>query len=123
MRKNIRMRFRITDKQKEHIDRKCKEHGINNSEYLRRLVDSDMGKLIPMQTREQLLVRKELIYEVNRIGNNINQIARNVNMLHYSESEKKKLFALAKKVMELLENEGKGGNNHDVADGCTNRRT
>lgn len=122
MRKNIRMRFRITEKQKEQIDGRCTEYGINSSEYLRRLIDADMGKELPMQTREQLLARKELIYEINRIGNNINQIARNVNMLQYSEYEKKKLFAMSKKVMELLINEGKGENNHENADGSTDGR-
>lgn len=56
------------------------EYGMSKAEYLRKLIlaESLSGKQWHMD-REQA---KELIYEVNRIGNNVNQIAYNTNEYH-----------------------------------------
>ena len=53
------------------------EYGLSKSEYLRKLIlaESLTGKQWHMD-RDQA---KQLIYEVNRIGNNVNQIAYNTN--------------------------------------------
>lgn len=85
-------------------------YGIKYSEYIRRLIDEDMGKTVSVQTQEEFLAKKQLAYEINRIGNNINQIVRNVNMHYYTEYEKKKLFAMMQKIMELCADERKEGN-------------
>lgn len=107
MEKSIHKNIRITQKQWEHIQKRCDLYGINTSEYIRRLIDADIGKVVPVQTKEEFLIKKQMIYEVNRIGNNINQIVKNVNMHYYTEHEKKKLFAMMQKVMELFENQWK----------------
>lgn len=106
--KVIRKRFRITTEQQSHVEEQCKRYGINESEFFRRLIDADRGKEVPVQTQEEFVLKKQLIYEINRIGNNINQIVKNANMRFYTEHEKRKLFAMMKKVMELLDNNGKG---------------
>lgn len=106
--KVVRKRFRITIEQQSHIEEQCKRYGIKESEFLRRLIDADRGKAVPAQTQEEFILKKQLIYEINRIGNNINQIVKNANMHFYTGHEKRKLFAMMKKVMELLENNGKG---------------
>lgn len=109
MDKSIHKNVRVTKKQWEHIRQQCEIYGINTSEYLRRLVDAEMGKAVKAQPREEFLARKQMAYEINRIGNNINQIVKNVNMHYYTEYEKKKLFAMMQKIMELFENQKEEG--------------
>lgn len=105
--KNVRKRLRITEEQQKHIENQCEKYGIKESEFLRRLIDADMGKKINIQTKEEFLAQKQLISEINHIGTNINQIVKNVNMHYYTDYEKKKLFAMTRKIIELLENERK----------------
>ena len=106
MEKTIPKHFRITAEQQKHLEMQCEKYGINSSEYLRRLIETDRGNKEQYSSQEDFLDRKQLIYEINRIGNNINQIVKNVNMHYYTEYEKKKLFALMKKVIELLDADG-----------------
>ncbi|MBP3488821.1 MAG: MobC family plasmid mobilization relaxosome protein [Roseburia sp.] len=110
MDKSIHKNVRITQAQWEHTKSRCEMYGIKYSEYIRRLIDEDMGKTVSVQTQEEFLAKKQLAYEINRIGNNINQIVRNVNMHYYTEYEKKKLFAMMQKIMELCADERKEGN-------------
>ena len=107
--KKVHKNFRIRHDQVLHMEMRCKTYGIYSSEYIRRLIDADMGKLVPEQSKEAFLVHKQMVYEINRIGNNINQIVKNVNMHYYTEYEKKKLFALMNKIIELYERREKDG--------------
>lgn len=102
--KTAKMSLRLTRAQCEYVEKQSKKYGINSSEYVRRLVEQDMGRMEirEMDTKETYLQKKELIYEINRIGNNINQIAKNVNSSYYTDYEKKKLFAMMEKVNMLL---------------------
>ena len=61
------------------------EYGLSKSEYLRKLIlaESLTGKQWHMD-RDQA---KQLIYEVNRIGNNVNQIAYNTNAVRFSSNK------------------------------------
>ena len=99
---NIAKQFRVTEEQNQHIIQECKNLGINESQFLRRLVDFDRGIQVSRITMEQYQINKELIYEINRIGNNINQIAKNVNSHVYYEADKRELFVMMKKVEQLL---------------------
>lgn len=106
--KCIQKSLRVTQAQGAYLKEKSFGCGIGEAELLRRLIASDMGKSIQVQTQEEFLLKKQLVYEINRIGNNINQIVKNVNSHYYSDYEKKKLFAMMKKVAELMDKE-KGG--------------
>ena len=108
MEKNVHKNVRITEEQAQHLEKVCGIYGINLSEYVRRLIDADIGKEISTQTQQEYLVKKEMIYEINRIGNNINQIVKNINMHYYTEHEKKKLFAMMQRIMRLFEEKQKG---------------
>lgn len=110
--KSIHKNFRITKKQDIYLQESSVRYGIGESEFLRRLLEADMGNASQMQTQEEFLARKRLVYEINRIGNNINQIVKNVNSHYYSDYEKKKLFAMMKKVEELLSGGEKGEENN-----------
>lgn len=103
--KIVHVNLRLTEPEQKHIDKQSGKYGIKRSEYIRRLIEQDMGRinLSDMKTQETLLQRKELIYEINRIGNNVNQVAKNVNSGLYTEYEKKKLFAMMDKINKLLE--------------------
>lgn len=117
MEKNVHKNFRITQKEWDHIQMRCEMYGVTPSEYARRLIDADMGKQIQIPTKEEFLAKKQLTYEVNRIGNNINQIVKNVNMHFYTDYEKKKLFALMRRVMELFENQEKESSHYGIGHG------
>lgn len=74
--------------------RRC---GLSRSTYLRRLI---MKKQIKARPTEDI---RKLYAEVNRIGNNINQIARGVNAgIAKSEDIAMSAF-LMKKIYELME--------------------
>lgn len=103
--KSIHKNFRITKKQDIYLQESSVRYGIGESEFLRRLLEADMGNASQMQTQEEFLARKRLVYEINRI-------VKNVNSHYYSDYEKKKLFAMMKKVEELLSGGEKGEENN-----------
>lgn len=96
--KDVPKCFRITEEQDQFVKARCKEKNIKESVYLRSLIDRDRGK----KPIEVYLEEKKLVYEINKIGNNINQIVRNNNTHIYNEAEKKKLFALMEKIKTLV---------------------
>lgn len=103
MERKIHRNFRITPEQLQHLEKQSEIYSGNQSKYIRKLIDEDMGRNHRVYTKEEFLQKKQLVYEINRIGNNINQIVKNVNMNFYSDYEKKKLFAMMKKLLEMLE--------------------
>ena len=66
-------RFTLLPEENAMLTKNAFEYGLSKSEYLRKLIlaESLSGKQWHMD-RDQA---KQLIYEVNRIGNNVNQIA------------------------------------------------
>ena len=109
--KTAKTTVRLTEAERLHVEDRAKKYGIKTSEYVRRLVEQDMGStsVSKMETKESFLLKKDLIREINHIGVNINQIAHNVNSGKYLDYEKKKLFAMMEKIETLLGNviEGK----------------
>lgn len=77
------------------------EYNLTPSDYIRIQLNNTNVKLL---SAENIYDRKGLINEINHIGVNINQIVKNHNSHMYSDYEKKKLFAMMKKVWDLLEN-------------------
>ena len=91
--KNERVYIRVNGADKEKLFRNAKKSGISASEYFRKLINDK-----EIVHKEDYLQIKELTYEVNKIGTNINQIAKLFNSGFFSESEKRKLFALMQKL-------------------------
>lgn len=81
--------FRAKKKDLEKLHRDAEKAGISESAYLRGLINNHTP-----QSREDFLLIRELVTEINKIGVNINQIAAHANSGFYSEHEKRKLFAL-----------------------------
>lgn len=99
--------FRMTEKEAAQLKEKARQRGMKESEYIRLLLSQK-----PNDYPEIRILMKELINEVNAIGNNINQITRNHNSKIYREADRellsaymKKLNLLVKEVAEILGNQ------------------
>lgn len=96
--KDTTINIRVSEKQKNYLINLSNATGKSLSECVREIIDMNYNnKVIMFDTKENFILKKQIKYEINRIGNNINQIVHNVNMEFYSISEKKYL-------KELLEN-------------------
>ena len=89
--------FRMTQKEADRL-RACAEgRGLKESEYIRLLLSQK-----PNDYPEIRILLRELINEVNAIGNNINQITRNHNSKLYREEDRELLTAYMKKLNLLV---------------------
>jgi hypothetical protein len=72
--RNISLRFRVTEQEQKQIERKMEQVGTNNLEaYLRKMaIDGYLVKLDLPEVRE-------LIAQIRRYGNNLNQMAKRAN--------------------------------------------
>ena len=77
--RNVGFHFFLSEQEAELFEKKTKELGISKSQYIRNciLYGSTVKKTLLSDERAD-----RIIYEMNRIGNNINQIARFVNKEH-----------------------------------------
>lgn len=94
--------FRLTEKQQKYLKTAAEKYGITESAYLRKLLEKDMGTGDLGLSLEDRKLRKQLIFEINRIGNNINQIVHNHNSQFYSFQDKKNLKEWMGCVQELF---------------------
>ena len=79
--RNVNLKIRLTNSEKEKILKRCKALGYENdmSGYIRRLLFSkDLLVGNPQEVREELYRTRG---EINKIGSNINQIANYTNYL------------------------------------------
>ena len=75
--KSARLTFRVTEDEREIIQNASVEASMSFSEYIRSKVFSpEEAWRRDKKTKE---IMSSLIYEINRIGNNINQFARAAN--------------------------------------------
>lgn len=91
-------RFTLLPEENAMLTKNAFEYGLSKSKYLRKLIlaESLAGKQWHMDGDQA----KQLIYEVNRIGNNVNQIAYNTNVVRFSSN--KDLGELQAKYFELM---------------------
>lgn len=90
--------IRMTPDEAELLSAKAAQANLDESSYLRLMISQK-----PNDYPEIRALIKELINEVNRIGNNINQIVYNNNSRLYSTDDKNRLFAYMKKVHQKLD--------------------
>lgn len=104
--KTIVKPFRMTEKEAEQLRVNAEQRGLKESAYIRLLLSQK-----PNDYPEIRILLKELINEVNAIGNNINQITRNHNSKLYREEDRVLLSAYMKKlnllVKEVVDSIGK----------------
>jgi len=89
--------FRMSEKEAGLLKAEASKRGMKESEYIRLLLSQK-----PNDYPEIRILLKELINEVNAIGNNINQITRNHNSKLYREADRELLSAYMKKLNLLV---------------------
>ncbi len=79
MAKEIRKTIRFSDDEYEKIEKMMNEHNLTFAEFAR-------GAILRKKIKTNL--SKDMIFQVNKIGNNLNQIAKKVNQ----DSDRKNLL-------------------------------
>lgn len=108
----------LFDEELKILEEKAESFGMNKTEYIRDLIiRGEVGN------RKETLISdekyKELLYEINRIGNNLNQIAYNSNLKKSTGREEidglkklyEELFLILKKELLKQEDINDSGNN------------
>ena len=73
----------MTKKEAEFLKKNAEQNGMKESEYIRLLLSQK-----PNDYPEIRILLRELINEINAIGNNINQITRNHNSKLYRKEDR-----------------------------------
>lgn len=89
----IKKTLRLVKEDSELLYDKAKQAGMNENEYLRMLIREK-----PANMPEVRGLIKLLINEVNHIGVNVNQIARNSNAGYFGSADKQQLLAYMQKL-------------------------
>jgi hypothetical protein len=100
------MRVRLTIDEHQQLSFRAKDSKMSMSRYIIEAALANKGTPFPQKPVDQasLMQREWAIYEVARIGNNLNQIARQLNSQRgtiSSDRIEKTLFAVAEKLNEL----------------------
>lgn len=75
------VKFFVTENELDMIDKKAAVAELDRSKYLRKMAIE--GIIIKRDFTEV----EQLVYEINRIGNNINQVAKRANELDHVSKE------------------------------------
>lgn len=89
----VKKTLRLVKEDSELLYEKAKQTGMNENEYLRMLIRER-----PADMPEVRGLIKLLINEVNHIGVNVNQIARNSNAGYFGSADKQQLLAYMQKL-------------------------
>ncbi len=92
----VKKTLRLMPAEAEILAKNAKSMGLSEAEYLRLLISQE-----PNDYPQIRALLKELVSEVNAIGNNINQITRNYNSKLYRLEDREKLNAYMKKLNML----------------------
>lgn len=92
-----RLGIRVTPEEKNLLEKKAAFCNIKKGEYIRKIIKEDLI-IVEDNSHEE-----RIIYELNKIGININQIARIVNLNgNINDNEMKELLNYKKKIQSLL---------------------
>lgn len=93
----VRKTLRLKPAEAKELAVKAAEAGMCEADYIRLLITQK-----PMDYPEIRKLLKTLINEVNAVGNNINQIARDCNSYLYRKEDKELLIAYMKKMNQTM---------------------
>ena len=94
----VKKTLRLVKEDSDLLYEKAKQTGMNENEYLRVLIREK-----PADMPEIRGLMKSLINEVNHIGVNVNQIARNSNAGYFGSADRQQLLAYMQKLNEAVE--------------------
>jgi len=89
--------IRLKPNEAKALEAKSQAQNMSQSAYIRFMISQK-----PKDYPEIRRLLKELIDEINHIGVNINQIAKNNNMHFYSKEDKESLLAYQQKLNKIL---------------------
>ena len=89
----VKKTLRLVKEDSDLLYEKAKQTGMNENEYLRVLIREK-----PADMPEIRGLMKSLINEVNHIGVNVNQIARNSNAGYFGSADRQQLLAYMQKL-------------------------
>ena len=95
--KNRFLSVRLTETERKHLDELAEKSGLSLSNTIRACINGT--ELWERQSAEI----KDLYTEINRIGTNINQIARKINAGIGTKSDVRETLFLLSKVYQLME--------------------
>lgn len=95
--RNRTLKIRLFPEEEELLERKARIAGKNKSDYIRDFILYSEVRSRPIWQDENF---RQLLYEINRIGNNINQIAYNSNLKKSTGHEE--IYALREQYEALL---------------------
>ena len=96
MPKKYEICLRLDEDEKERLEQDAKRCGLTRNAYLRRLI---AGSAVRERPNEEI---KLLRTEIHQIGNNINQIARSVNMGIANPEDARNSLTMQEKVYDLM---------------------
>lgn len=94
----VKKTLRLVKEDSDLLYEKAKQAGMNENEYLRVLIREK-----PADMPEIRGLMKSLINEVNHIGVNVNQIARNSNAGYFGSADRQQLLAYMQKLNAAIE--------------------
>lgn len=94
----VKKTLRLVKEDSDLLYEKAKQAGTNENEYLRVLIREK-----PADMPEIRGLMKSLINEVNHIGVNVNQIARNSNAGYFGSADRQQLLAYMQKLNAAVE--------------------
>lgn len=106
----IKKSFRISHFQNIQLAKKLENCQLDESKYLREALDLALtGERKEHRTTTEIEVFKDLVREINYIGNNVNQIAHRNNSMLFSTEDKKELFLCMKQLRGMVAEIERGG--------------
>ena len=87
--RNNQVKLFLSDKEKNILDKKCKKAKIDRSKFLRKCIEEK-----EIMVKEEL---KEMLYNLKKIGGNINQMAAKANTTNQLPELEK-----LKKIQEII---------------------
>lgn len=92
--------FRLPPEDYEEIFKKAQERHLSVSEYIRCQARTKVRLAADPKIRSAM---QELLYEINKIGTNINQITKRHNSRVYTKEDKKQLSDGMERLEDLME--------------------
>ena len=97
--RNKRFSLWLNEREFAHLTKQAEVSGLNKEAFIRKLI---MGTEIRPRPPDNV---SQLIREINYIGNNINQIARKVNIEnHVSQTQLEEIFHLLGEIYREVKN-------------------